>query len=161
MFYRSSFYVLFCVVGYYQFFYDVILIKRARLSWLLRNARARVHFADGFDKLSGKEGKDPYHEPTVLFACMLELFNNIGSDGTERKISGQNMHDWLRGEHDPVDRGLMFCRAKKGSWPQKQYCEQCKNNLCNCNVLPSGCVITSSQRRLRRERKTGQEFLKR
>jgi hypothetical protein len=87
-----------------------------------------------FGKLNRKEGKDPYHKPTVLFARMLEIFN-IGSDGTRRKINEQDMHNWLRGERDPVDGGLKFCHFKKGSWPWKQYCEQCKNNPCNCNGM--------------------------
>ncbi len=34
-----------------------------------------------FGKLNLKEGKDPYNKPTVLFACMLELFY-IGGDGS-------------------------------------------------------------------------------
>jgi hypothetical protein len=43
------------------------------------------------------------------------------------------MHDQVRAERDPVDGGFMFCQAKKDNWPWKQYCEQCKNNPCNCN----------------------------
>jgi hypothetical protein len=112
-----------------------------------------------FGKLNRKEGKDPYRKPTVLFARMLELFN-IGGDGTERKINGQDMHDRLRAEHDPVDGGLMFCRAKKGSWPRKQYCEQCKNNPCNCNgMCPPKWMcdqfITTQTQKRKKDRTTG------
>jgi hypothetical protein len=38
-----------------------------------------------FGKLNRKEGKDPYHKPKVIVACMLELFN-IGGDGTPKKL---------------------------------------------------------------------------
>jgi hypothetical protein len=79
-------------------------------------------YARCFSKLNQKEGKDPYHKPKVLFAAMKELFN-IGSDGTESKVNGQHMHDWLRMELDPVDGGLKLCRAaKRGTYPRRQYC---------------------------------------
>ncbi len=112
-----------------------------------------------FGKLNWKEGKDPYHKPKVLFACMLELFN-IGGDGTERKINGQDMHDRLRAKHDLVDRGLMFCRATKGNWPRKQYCQQCKNNPCNCNgMCPPKWMcnqfITTQTQKRKKDRTTG------
>ncbi len=55
-----------------------------------------------FGKLNRREGKDPYHRPKALSARMLELFN-IGGDGTKRKINGQDMHDRLRVERNPLD----------------------------------------------------------
>jgi hypothetical protein len=88
-----------------------------------------------FGKLNWKEGKDPYHKPKVLFDAIKELFN-VGSDGTERKVNGQDMCDQLRMELDPVDGGLKFCRAKRGTYPWKQYCHMCDNNPCiSCNEM--------------------------
>jgi hypothetical protein len=87
-----------------------------------------------FGKLNRKEGKDPYHKPKVLFDAMKELFM-IGSDGSERKINGQDMRDRLKMELDPVDGGLKFCRAKRGTFPRKQYCHMCENNPCVCNGM--------------------------
>ena len=112
-----------------------------------------------FGKFNRKEGKDPYHKPTVLFSRMLALFN-IGGDGTERKINSQDMHDRLRVEHDPVDGGLMFCCAKRGKWPRKQYCEQRKNNPCNCNgMCPPKWMcdqfITTQTQKRKKERMAG------
>jgi hypothetical protein len=87
-----------------------------------------------FGKLNRKEGKDPYHKPQVLLDAMKALFS-IGSDGTERKINGQDMRDRLRRELDPVDGGLKFCRAKRGTFPRKQHCLMCDNNPCICNGM--------------------------
>jgi hypothetical protein len=90
-----------------------------------------------FGKFNQNEGKDPYHKPAVLFAAMKELFN-IGSDGTERKVNGQEMRDRLRMELDPVDvvLDLKLCRAKRGTYPRKQYdCHTCDNNPCICNGM--------------------------
>jgi hypothetical protein len=88
-----------------------------------------------FGKLNWKEGKDPYHKPEVLMDVMKALFN-IGSNGTKRKVlNGQDMRDWLRRELDPVDGCLKFCRAKRGTFPRKQYCPMCGNNPCICNGM--------------------------
>jgi hypothetical protein len=87
-----------------------------------------------FGNLNWKEGNDLNHKLTVLFTAMKELFN-IGLDGTERKVNGQDMHEWLRMELDLVDRGLKLCRAKRDTYLQKQYCHMCDNNPCMCNGM--------------------------
>jgi hypothetical protein len=98
-----------------------------------------MHKAICFEKFNRKEltEEDKYHKPDCLRARMTYYYE-IGQDGGQAKLTAKQMHDHLALELDPTDSGLMFCYAKRGSWPRAQLCNLCKSNPCNCNgMLPS------------------------
>jgi hypothetical protein len=98
-----------------------------------------LHKVICFEKFNRKEltEEDKYHKPDLLRARMTHYYE-IGQDGGQPKLTAKKIHDHLAAEIDPTDGGLMFCYAKRGSWPRGQLCNLCKSNPCDCNgMLPS------------------------
>jgi hypothetical protein len=93
-----------------------------------------------FEKFNRKEltEEDKYHKPVRLLERMKHYYE-IGQDGRQPKLTAKKIHDYLAAEIDPKDGGgLMFCYAKRGSFPRAQLCILCQSNPCDCNgMLPS------------------------
>jgi hypothetical protein len=77
-----------------------------------------------------------YHKPLRLLE-RLKYWFQYGQDGSCPVLKAVEIFAKLAVERDLQDNGLMFCHAKRGTYPRKQFCNLCKNNPCDCNgMLP-------------------------